>query len=442
MIFILLGCIWLLMLIFTFINPPVALLVYSVLASDRDAFGISEFLNGNLHCNKFIMRGFLIVVFLVSTVKLTLVLMKRPLGFNYIGSVIAIILSLIIFVTSLLKGFSIFESLSFLAYSGVPIFIVWISTENKKEYRLFFIIFISIQIIISSMVISFPTLNFIDGRTYKITEGFVDVASSAVNFSLPGVQSNKYLLIKYGQFHNPNGLGFYSCISIVLGFFLFMKKKHKKTIKLFGLFIVFLGLMCWLNSLTRGPFAAVFLLVFMWLFVFPFLERFKGGGYVRLMKCVLVFFVFIFLFIIFYGYFGFIIPDLSNVSVTSRIDGYLNGLTAVSEYPFLGIDRNWVWPSVGSNPHFLPLAFAAEHGILSGFLVFILVYLMGVYAIFIALTKVYLSAIDPINAAYAIGLILIVLSIATTNNITSTVLFWVCLAEAYIITFTSSAESL
>lgn len=418
---------WVVLAFFTFVSPPIALMLYGFIGSDSDAYAVTNLL-GLINTNqKFVTRGLFLLASFIILYRLQKVYKNTSNKVIKVSVVLALVLSILIVLNSMIKDMGITKSLSIYTYSGLPVFLIWLSTANSPDFRKLFYAFITINIIVAVAVLFFPFMKPLDGRNYQELSAFTD---GGVRFSLPDPETNKVAIGQYAQYHNPNALGFYSCVAIICGLALISKATLSNISKFWGMSLIVFGIIAWLNSLSRGPAIAVFISFFSWQF-FP--AEYKKKNLYSWMKNFVIslisLLIAVIMFLLIYKYL-ILTPD--NVSVTARLEGYRNGYAAILEYPILGFDANFEWPSLGAYPHFLPLLFAAQNGIIVGVLVTILVFVIG----FIALINVFKSLrstlITPFNAALSLGLILVVWSIASTNNLTAVVLFWVCLAEAYI----------
>ncbi len=428
---IIIKILWVLLFIFALVSPPLALMIYGLIGSDSDAFAVTKLLGILVTNHKFVTRGIFLLAFIISLFCLRKVL-KRTSSRVIKGSlIIALALSVLIVSNSIIKGMGLTKSLSVLVYSGLPVFIIWLSTIGSKNYRKMFYVFITINIIFASSVLWIPFLEPLNGRIYQSLSYIANSADGDINYSLPSSETKKEGAIShYAQYHNPNALGFYACVAIIGGLALVLKGEKSNISKLFGIVLCILGIFSWLNSLTRGPALAVFISYLLWSFVPAQNESLKSKRFIR--RIVITILITLPIMVTISGMFKYLFVSSDNISVISRLEGYRNGYEAMMSYPLFGVGADWEWPPNGSNPHFLPLSFAAQNGILSGILILILVFVFGFYSIAHAFSSWQRSIISPFNGALGIGLILVVLSIAFTNNITVIVLFGMCLAEAYI----------
>lgn len=419
---------WALCFVLLVFSPFVFLLLYGVIASERDALGIAEFIN-IFSQHKLVFRTLFILSFIYCVVLYIPKFKNINKNRLAIVSLSALLCSLLILVVSLMKDYDIIQSFSLLVYSGLPCFFIWILTYNKKQYRSFFLIFVVVQGVISFSVLVFPELSFINGFNYQKMAHLY--SSETINFGLPSAGEAKGDFARYGHFHNPNALGFYSCVLMMVSIYLFLVARSK-ILSVLYILLFFIGLICWFNSLTRGPFIALSLYL---LFVVIYSLK-KNGSIYYSKSAVLTLFIFLQIMLIFilinFDILLYFFPDKENASVSYRLIGYINGIDAFISNPLLGVGGEWVWLP-GYNPHFLPITWLAEFGILFAIIGTFFVYFLPLVKIFNLKSDLLKWKSFRHDYYFAIGLYLTVLLIASTNNITATVLFWVCLAEFYII---------
>lgn len=430
---------WSILFFFAIASPPVALIFYGFIGSDSDAFGVANFLSSSNASQKLVTRGLYLLAFLISLRKILLIILKKTDKILIYNMILALLLSSFIFFNSIIKDLGVIKSLSILTYSGLPGFLIWLTTAGDKRYRNLFFVYVSLNIIIAVSVLFFPFLEPINGRNYQLLNYLSSSIEGGVNFSIPDLETNKYYFVKYGQYHNPNALGFYACVAIICGFSLAFRQAKVRREKYIGIYLSILGFIAWLNSLTRGPAMAIIFICIVWMFIPNEINTRKSKQLTKRFGKIMLSFLFVIFALL--GLYQFLFVGLSDISIVSRLEGYKNGFEAIVNYPLLGIDSNWDWPGAGSNPHFLPLSFAAHYGIFSGILVATIVFGFGFYAILRAFKSSRKPILSCLDRSLGIGLILVVWSIASTNNLAAVVLFWVCLAEAYIRIFTTTKEN-
>ncbi len=422
--------IWGLMLGLAFLAPPLSLLIYGLVGADRDGYSILQVMNLVMGDHKLVTRGIFVGLYCFAS----FVFLLRAKKFRGIirGSLYLVqLLSLFIFVGALAKGYDVIQAVSILVFSGLPVYVIWVVFSLNKSNRTQFYLFVVVQIVIALGVLTIPSLDFLNGAVYKAIEGIGVGSDSTLNSGVPDASYDKGAIGKYANFHNPNALGFYSCAAIVVGIGLLIMKRHGYTLRLFGLLLGLIGGIGWLNSLTRGP------MILLIIGIIATALLFKGGGsnrsYVNWIGIVLTI-VGLIGTVLFTDIFSYLVPDASNISVTTRLDGYLVGLNAISQHPILGVGMDWEWPE-GGYPHLLPLAFAADYGIYAGISITLIVFLGGAMVIRTAFARSAETAASGADMGLAVLLVMIVWGAALSNNLIAPVLFWLCFAEANITVF-------
>lgn len=351
--------------------------------------------------------------------------------------VTAHVLVFYIFCSSVVKGYSVLEALSYVVYSGVPVYLCWVVFSARKRITNSLLGFVFLQIALAVSVLIFPGVSFLDGGHYKSLEGVYVPSIEGINLSLPNSSFNKESVGAYTQFHNPNALGFYSTISIACGVALFFILRDLRGWAL-GLGFVTLGVLGWLNSLTRGP--IIFLVLGLgFLMLFARIGKGPKSLYAKVFMLLLSFFLCSF-FLVYFDLLRYLLPDSSSVSVYARFDGYVRGIEAVAMHPIWGVNEDWDW-SVGGYPHFLSLAFAADFGLLGGLLISIMVFGGGGVVLYELLRKIRLGAGELGVLVMGVLFVFVVWGAAITNNLIAPIIFWLCLAEASLAAFPLSRQS-
>jgi len=413
---------------FALLAPSLYLLLYGVFAADRDGYAFLQLFSIFSINFKFLTRA----GFLLSYVVISLIFIKRyhrfPRTIRWMINTIQL-LSLYILIVSLAKGENIERSLSFLVYSGLPAYVIWVVSSFGRRTIIWLYMFIFLQITIAGAVLLVPELSFINGGNYKQIEGISVVEMDGVNL---GTSFDKNQIGGFGQFHNPNALGFYAAISIALGLVTYRLLEIGTLSKLLGIYLVLMGTFCWLNSLTRGPLLMLLIgIVFCSIFI-PKIDSRISKKRINWRGFILIFGLIILASAT--GVMSYLTPDSSNISVAGRVDGYIAGLDAATLNPLLGISSSWVWPDL-AYPHLLPLSFAAEYGILGGFLIFVIIFIGG----FLTMRKAVMNskATPNKNQIYylVIYLIMIIWGAALTNNLIAPILFWIAFGEAMLLAY-------
>ncbi len=403
-------------------SPVVGVLLYAALASDRDGYAMQQLLSSGAPLYKLITRGLFIFVFILACLKIFHLLLARRLRPLEIAAFLLVTaLSGWIVIGAIVKGYDGLAALSQLTYSGFPVLLVYIAFGGRGDGENKLGFFISFQIALAVCVLMLPFMSFLDGFRYKAIEeiGLAQAQGSIDSFADFG-SIKKYAVARYAQFHNPNALGFYAASAIALGAGYIMYGQSK-TRKWLAVVLVLGGTYCWLHSLTRGP----IILVGMGLLVLVVLRL---RGRMAPLKLYMGLIAGLLTFAVAYaaGLIDFLLPDSGDVSVTSRLTGYQAGFDAVVANPIFGVGPDWVWWM--DYPHFLPLAIAADHGVLAGVLSGIL--LVGVGGV-VVMRLLYLSS-DSLSASCFL-MYTSALGIAMTNNFAAPVLFWSIIGTSFLV---------
>lgn len=407
-------------------NASISLLIYSFFAADRDGYGFLEFFSTMYPDFKLFSRSiFLILTFYTFWFLFFKVKRLNKKETYKIFSVILV--SFLIVFNSLIKGDGFIWAISLLVFNGVPAYFIWYIMGLKNNNNNIFLQYISLKVIVATIVLLVPSLIFLDGSLYKSAEGLFVNDVSDLNLSVPTGESIKGAYSRYSIYHNPNSLGFHSVISILIGtYFILYSRKY---IKFLGLILIFCGLVGWLNSLTRGP-MVLLIIGFIYIIV---LNVFYGKRKNFEMKFLLLLSIVggVFFILLSSSFSEYLIPNSADTSVVGRMQGYVYSIDIIKNHLMLGVGKGWDWGNY--YPHFIPLSLTVDHGIVVGVIESLLIFLGGLMSIITA-SKSYLR--DPQNRGtyfLSIMLVFIVFGIAVTNNFTSPIIFWIMLAQADIL---------
>lgn len=403
-------------------RPIVGVLLYGLFAADRDGYAMQQFLMYATPQYKLLTRVLFLIGFLYACFKIFhLTMLRRLSKLEMFSALAAIVLVMWMFFGGLIKGNGLLLSLSHVAYSGIPAFLVFIAFWKDGQSHTYLRRFIIAQAILAACVLLFPFMSFLDGFAYKAMEGFSTTAASGSIESYTDLGTiRKGELGRYGQFHNPNALGLYSAAIIALSLGELLDARNGRTFAAAGA-LMLVGIFGWFNSFTRGPIILIVL-------GFIIILLAKARGQMAVLKFIVGIILSSVIILVFYGIglFEFLFPRADDISVSARLDGYRYGLEAIVSHPFFGVDSNWSWWR--DYPHFLSLAVAADHGIVAGGLVTLLVFVLGG----MVLARLLKLAGDPISAG-CFMLTAAVFGIAVTNNFTAPVLFWSILATSLMV---------
>ncbi|MEG1506566.1 MAG: hypothetical protein RRY22_06020 [Bacilli bacterium] len=407
-------------------NASIALLIYAFFAADRDGYSFLEFFSTFSPDFKLYSRS-LFLLFFIYSVWYLFFKIKRIEKIALVKIFSVLLISFFIVFNSLLKDGDILWAISLLVFNGVPVYAIWYIMGLKYNNNNNFTNYIVLKTIVATAVLLLPSLIFLDGSLYKAAEGLFVNDVSDLNLSLPTGESIKGAYSRYSIYHNPNSLGFHSVIALLVGVYLFLNDMKIK--KILGLVLVGCAMIGWLNSLTRGP-MLFFVLGFCYIFL---LNMFSGKKEDFVVK------VFLIITLLIGGSLAFFLSDISEYlipnsndnSVVDRLQGYIYSIDVIKAHFFLGVSKEWDWGSY--YPHFIPLSLTADHGFLVGFLESTLIFVGGIITIVTA-SKNYLNNNLSRDISFlSIMLVFVVLGIATTNNFTAPVIFWIMLAQADIL---------
>lgn len=417
-------------------SPSLYLPLYGVMAADRDGYAVLQLISLVYPEYKLITRGAFLVGYLVATIYYYSQSNRFPRPMRVVMNVVQI-LALYILVVTLAKGEGFEKAFSFLVYSGLPVYVIWTAQASRGWHVRRFYLFMVVQMSLAIAILLIPEIGFLNGANYKQMEGVSVAESHDVNV---GDTFDKDKVGGFGQFHNPNALGFYAATSVALGLLASRLLGGGVLPRVVGIYLVFLGVLGWLNSLTRGPVLMLLIGVIL-AKIFVAQKSAKASSHGRMSNAGLLAALGLLMLAGGTGLLSYLTPDSSNISVTGRIEGYLAGFDAVLAHPVLGITTDWVWVDL-AYPHLLPLSFSAEYGLIGGGLIFLVVFVGGGLTIMKAMKNGSSLSSDR-RAAHvlAIYLILVVWGAGLTNNLIAPILFWMAFGEAVILTYGSGIKN-
>jgi len=347
---------------------------------------------------------------------------KKFITWYYIPFVLSI---LFIFISVTYQSLDSAYFSSTILFSGVPFFCMWIVGRRKegRENALFYLLLVH-GIISLIVILGKNHLNLINGFSYvyRIDANAVfNDYSPLINNDLSLFSFDKYKVQKTAQFQNSNALGFFASVLIGSGFalyFKYIKLTNTNSSKSLGIVLLIIGLLLWLNSLTRGPIIFMFLV-----FVYIYTRGWKISKNF-LMYFILLLIVVAFTFSYNFTFFDFLIPSSDNVSVTSRFLGYLEGYNALKNNLLLGLHYE------GFPPHIYFFKIMAYHGLPAGLLIAIPVFHLAIHSFKKFRKDLKQKMIG--ETTFAILLVATLLGVYLTNGTVSYVLFGIILAEACI----------
>jgi len=397
------------------VQPAIGLLFFALLASYSDGRAFFEILSADFSYFNIVSRVIFFSMLILCFIKCVQSWRKFiPLERMAVGSAWAIIF--LMFITGMFKGLDPLRALLVTIFSPLPAFVIWLTYGRQPIFRKLLIGYVCVQILLACLVIQFPTFDFLNAANYVAlsdSDGATPLNSQAIDFA----NLDKLALGKYAQFHNPNALGFYAAIALAFGIGGLLATRTTGGFVL-SLSLSVAGVFCWFHSYTRGPLIGIAVGVLLFIIYTLFRKKAKISSYFFAISGLI-------LGIGFGGYLGifsYLIPDASNVSVSARVVGYLNGINIFLEHPLLGGPTGW-----GNNivyPHLLPLAYAAEYGLFVGLLNFFWLFILMPYAIWVKG-----RGFSTPGGATRVFLYLSIAGIALTNNVAAAEIFGICLAQ-------------
>ncbi|MFI3620602.1 hypothetical protein [Vagococcus fluvialis] len=425
MIFIL-GIIYLLAFYLSIFKPPYFLILFGVIGSTFDAFGIGSYFATFFSAH----FTFMYVLFYLSLIK--------SLSKYFMESSKKYFTIIITFLTfSLIMALSIFlyyltNPLVSTSVSQIIMNIIYLTTNfsllgviilltNFEKYNIknLLIVFISIQLTIAILVIYLPNfginiLSVIDGSNYQPKQVHSSL-KGATPFNFIEVLGNKYYFNKFAQFHNSNDTGFYFGIGLFLCIDKFLVSRYSN--KFYYLLPCFFMIIFWSNSGMRAPIVGIiFSLIIKFLFV-----------RLTLKKLTTFFLTLPFVFSLFF------IPTIQEIIIFSLGLSQESKISYTSRASLIDISmdffkKNYLLGNggrvnelsiIGVSPHFLPLKLAVMFGVATLIISLVCIYVIPALHIF-----------KNMDSFYTYGLIIIIWLVSFTDNYTCIVLFNFVLASA------------
>lgn len=406
----------------------------ALIGSDTDSAGLLYGIATFIPYYKLVIRSLTYLIFFISIVKMFLLIINKKIDRKslVLYDMPIMFSSIFIFLTNMLRGNGLIVSLSELIWLGVPVYFIWRigSLKEEEDSRKAFINTLTIQALISMIIlVGKSKFSLINGANYAHLiggEAFLYFDSARIvnaSISFLNFNKNSYEVMKFAQFHNPNTLGFYSTIWISTAIYLKLERNQLNKTKslLISSFLLIMGFIGWMNSLTRGPIFMVGMAIAISIIAIIF----KPRTYKR------VFILFGFLFIItlsllfFTDLYDYFIIEKNNISLVGRLPGYKYALYAISQHPLFGVEPLITDPV----PHILALKLSARYGLFVGILFTVP---------FIHITYVNIKIfIKDIKEGYShrnlFNLMLngIIIGALLTNGIIANIMFWIIFVELY-----------
>lgn len=406
--------------------PPIFVLYYGILGSMYDARGIAGLFSNYLKSYAPIMNGLLYVCMIISIVN---ILKKKKNKFK-----LEILISICFLVTihlsvllgdfiSIREGNILYHLIDASCLFGPAIFIIWYSHSSElKRYKKLFQWYVTLQLILSFLIIYGPAIHINSFSTFNSGYYGVEAAEYYLDSTRIARLSNFYqIFLKKGyflqaaQFHNSNPLGFYCGVGIIILISEFIIKKRNFFLKIISLFFCGVIFLLWCNSGMRG---VIYAMITTLAIIFFFKRKYK------VIKITVISLI-IFLGIEIMNYnsiFSYFLGKGTNVSVQSRIYGIEKGIEFALNNFFIGNGGGvGELSAMDIDPHILPLKILVLYGIFAAILSFLLIF-------YISYRKIKKA---KFLTFYGVGLIMVAIFSALTNNYTSVVLFWLILSEGW-----------
>lgn len=413
------------------IKPYWFVIVYGLIGSDMSALGITGFFEKFVPIYSLVMCCFLFLSFIMAILRLIFKKNREEIDKNIIVLsilyvVVATLSLLLFYILKDPSGNFIIRIIKVCVVFGPGILIILCVFKDKFNIKKALFLYSSIQCIFALLIIycnriGLSFLDVFNAGHYNNGGYYLDKNNDMV--AIPGkliytfIGKNDFFL-RCGQFHNANGLGFASCIFIVLLIdkliYYFNEKNFFKIVIIIP--FIYLAFMLWCNAGTRGPIVGVFLSLLM-------VYLFSNRGKISIQK--------LFLFVVFLGIVIIIVTTNSSIlnyfigsgvkgSINSRLTLDLAFFTNLDTYFLIGYGGN-IDGLVAQNidSHILPFRILAMYGFLSSIIITILIYLVPIKRFLVC------KKWDIYNS----GLIFIVILITLTNNFAEGTLVWLCLYE-------------
>lgn len=404
-------------------------LLIALIGSDTDSAGILYAIAKYVPGYKIIIRGITLILFVYSAFYTIALYLNGKIRKSYFFIYVLplLLLSFIIFSVNIIRGVDIITALSEIIWLGIPIFFIWtVGTYKTKNSQEVFMKIIKYQAITTLAILLLgPYASEINGVSYAhlIGEDYWRTLSQAVinaKISIGEFTKHSLTTLKFAQFHNPNALGVYSTVYLAASLSLFINRKKIKNKLILSMFLLFVGMIGWFNSLTRGPIFLLFLILFFYLMGIII----KPKTYRRVFLLLIIGIISIMNLNSFIKVAQYFLINSSNISFTSRLGGYSFAIDTILTNPLLGIMPELSDPI----PHILPLKIGSYYGLLA----LILVTIPFIHLLLIG-SKVFLR--DILNGVsekslFHMILVGIIFGAYLTNGVVVYVLFWILLSEA------------
>lgn len=429
---IVLSSIVLISIYFVYKYKILGILAFIVLMGSRtDSAGIFHYLSNIIPFYNFLIN---ILIFLLMIYSIYFLLFKKKSSINnlskktYRNIVVPImILVVIMIISQMLKGYNVYTSFDTIVTLGIPFILIYVCLKRYDRDNMFFFSILLAQLLITfSVILLRGYLSNINGVSYwhLISNGNVssEYVVNTINAPLSFLNFDKYNVNvqKFAQYHNPNSLGFYSSLWIVVGLKYFSESK-RAVLRCTSILMFMSGVLFWFNSLTRGPILGIVIAYVLW--SLRKLMKRKGYTYNQIFYgyiiiCVLILSLPLLLLVIDYA-----IPSSTDVSVSTRLDGYTEAFQIIYQNPLVGVRLDQVGDS---RAHVLFMKIAVNFGILASLISIVPFWYMLKNSITLFFSKKLSN-----SALYLFCIAGIVFGAYFTNGVIVYCMFWLAFVEFF-----------
>lgn len=329
---------------------------------------------------------------------------------------------------ALFRGQGFVIGFSELIWLGIPFFFLWIAGSMRGRRSDLFVFFVLIQGLVAMVVIlGKSSLTDINGASYAAKiggEGWMVDPRDMINAPIAFLNFNKHDLsvMKFGHFHNPNSLGVYSAMLLVVSAFGMIRSRKMNPGRIrwtVWLIPLAASIVLWMNSLTRGP----VLLLLLWFIAVGFMKIRRRRIMLLLLLLGGIGLIGVAANLDQFTVLRYLIVQADDTSVVSRLGGYQFAFSTMLNHPLVGVPASPADPV----PHILALKMATYYGIPTAILMTIpfghaIWYIANHYSELI-------HRLGQLEMNYMISILCVLLGAMLTNGVVVYVLFWIAYGE-------------
>lgn len=411
--------IYMISLYLSLFKPSYFLIVFGVLGSVYDGYGIGAYINGIIPVH-YILFYTLLYISLISS--FIYYIKNHEKKYNsilmlYLLFSITVIMSIIIYSLIDIRGTQSFSALimdSMYKTADFTFIVAVILLLNHDRFNILKTLkyYVFVQITIAALVIYLPNIGImilenINGLKHQGTLVYSSQYGATIS-NFFKVFSNKYYFNKFAHFHNSNDTGFFFGTALFLTICQVVDgNKIWRNIVISAILFVM-----WANSGMRAPIVAIIFSIFIYYLVSKFNVE-KLFIFLFTSSVIIIPFILSDSFEVFLSF----ITGSKTTSVSpteGRLDYIYKSFDFLKERYFIGFGTDLIrLSSNGITPHLLPLRIATMSGVFAGILSFFIVYLQPLYLI------IKKKKFD----FFSIGVYFILFFVSVTNNYTNIVLF-------------------